>query len=162
MRSIDFKTAPFFSWHVQVAAIGLLVIGVVIFDKSMLGASIIFLACILIYTTHYRLHIDLDKKVYRDYLWIMGLKDGKLCNFHDLSYFFIKKNKVSQTMGLKAATTTVVKEVYDAYLKFSDEEKIHVLTANHKENIVAKLHPISKTLQIDLVDYTDGEAKVVQ
>lgn len=162
MKKIDFKTSPFFSWHVQLAAIGLLVIGVVVFEKSILGGSIIFLACVLIYTTHYRLHIDLDKKVYRDYLWIMGLKDGKLRTFHTLSYFFIKKNKVSQTMGLKAATSTVVKEVYDAYLKFSDEEKIHVLTANDKNKIITKLHPVSKTLQIDLVDYTDGEAKVIQ
>lgn len=68
---------------------------------------------------------------------------------------------MSQTMGLKAATTTVVKEVYDAYLKFSDEEKIHVLTANHKDKIITKLHPVSKALKIDLVDYTIGEAKVL-
>jgi hypothetical protein len=162
MKTIDFKTSPFFSWHVQIAAIGFMVIGVIVFEKSILGGSIIFLACVLIYTTHYRLHIDLDKKVYREYLWIMGLKDGKLRNFHALLYFFIKKNKVSQTMGLKAANTTVVKEVYDTYLKFSDEEKIHILTANQKDKIITKLHPISRALLIDLVDYTDGEAKVVR
>jgi hypothetical protein len=142
-------------------AAGLLVIALVVFEKSILGGLAILLLCAIIFTTHYRLKVDLNKKEYRDYLWILGLKDGKQYSFDTLEYFFIKKNTVSQTMGLKAANTTVVKEVYDSYLKFSDEEKLHILSSGSKENIIKKLMPVSNSLNIKILDYTDGEAKVI-
>lgn len=162
MSIIDFKTSNYFSWHVHAMAAGLLIIALVIIEKSILGGLAILLLCAIIFTTHYRLRIDLDKREYRDYLWILGLKDGKKYSFVAIEYFFIKKNTVSQTMGLKAANTTIAKEVYDAYLKFSEEEKLHVVTANRKDKIVKKLVPVSTSLNIKILDYTDGEAKLIQ
>jgi hypothetical protein len=161
MNIVNFKTSNYFSWHVHVTAVCLIFIALAVLQESILGGLAILLLCAIIFTTHYRLQIDLDKKEYRDYLWILGLKDGKKYSFEGLEYFFIKRNNVSQTMGLKAATTTVVKEVYDAYLKFSDEEKLHVMTAANKDSILKKLLPVSKSLSIKMLDYTDGEPKVL-
>ncbi|GCC51763.1 hypothetical protein SanaruYs_19920 [Chryseotalea sanaruensis] len=161
MKNVDFKTSNYFSWHVHAMAAGLVIIALVVFAKSILGGFAILLVCAIIFTTHYRLKIDFEKKEYRDYLWIFGLKDGKKYSFDALAYFFIKTNRVSQTMGLKAANTTVVKEVYDAYLKFSDDEKLHVISSNTKAKILKKLIPVAENLNIKILDYTDGEAKVI-
>lgn len=162
MSPTDFKTDNYFSWHVRVMAIGVLPVAIMLLEKSVLGSLALLFISVVIFTTHYRLSLDFSKKVYREYLWILGMKDGKPHRFDDLAYFFIKKNISSQTMGLKAATTTVVKEVYDAYLKFSNEEKLHITTTNHKHKLIDKLRPISKQLKIEILDYTEGEVNVIQ
>lgn len=141
---MDFRTSNYFSWHVHVLAVCLIFIALTVFQESIWGGLAILVPCAIIFTTHYRLQINLDNNEYRDYLWILGLKDGKPHRFEKLEYFFIKINNVSQTMGLKAANTTVVKQVCDVYLKFSDDEKLHVMTANRKEIIVKNFYQLPK------------------
>lgn len=116
--------------------------------------------CAFIFTTHYRFRIDLVKKEFQDYLWILGLRQGATVRYEKMEYFFIKKSNVSQTMGLKAATTTVHKEVFDAYLKFSEKEKVFIVSQNSKEKLLSQLHPMATSLQVQIIDYTEGNAVI--
>jgi hypothetical protein len=60
---------------------------------------------------------------------------------------------------MHVASTTIRKEVYDGYLKFSNEEKIHLLTKDNKKEIVERLEEISGKLGVKLIDYSEDEVR---
>lgn len=156
MQQHDFKTYSYFSWHVRVMAIGLSVVGLSLLTTHQFIGILVLLMCLFTFTTHYRLRIDVSKKQFQDYLWIGGLKQGKTLQFENIEYFFIKKSNVSQTMGMRAANTTTHKEIFDAYLKFSEKQKIYVLSADRKENLLRRLRPMANALQVKIVDYSEA------
>ena len=88
----------------------------------------------------------------------MGFKNGEKGKFERVEYVFVKKSAISQKMQLKAANSTIRKEVYDGYLKFSEEEKIHLITKDNKQDVVKKLREISTMLNVKIIDYSKGEA----
>lgn len=158
MKKVDFKTSPYFSGIFIFLGIFLVLIGLSLLFTSMIGAIILLLLGLIIFTTHYRLSIDFDTKTFHDYVWFLGLKNGEKGKFEQVEYVFVKKNAISQKMQLKAANSTIRKEVYDGYLKFSEEEKIHLLTKNNKQDVVKKLREISAMLNVKIIDYSSGEA----
>lgn len=161
MREIDFKTLPYFSGTMTFLGVLLLFSGLWMMSVSILVALALVLLSVIIFTTHYRVSIDLEHKTFCDYLWILGFRRGERGRFDNLEYLFIKKNKVSQTMRLKVASTTIRKEVYDGYLKFSDTNKIHLLTMDDKAKLINRLKVIAQQLDSRVIDYSDGEGKEV-
>lgn len=162
MRVYNFKTSGYFPWHVMAVAILVAFLAFMFLSESILGSVTMLLVSTVILTTHYRLRIDFDKKEFHDYLWIAGFKSGYKGTFESPEYIFIKRSHVSQTMGLKAATSTIRKEVYDAYLKFSEDEKVHLLTKDNKKNLISKLRSIANTLQVKIIDHSEGEARIIE
>lgn len=162
MKTYDFKTSDYFPWHIKLIGGGLAIAGLVaLLSALFIGGIIVLSISVLVLSTHYRCQVDLDKKEYHDYLWVLGMKNGEKKKFEAIEYLFIKKNNISQTMGLRAATTTIQKSVYDGYLKFSDIDKIHIVTKDSKENLIIKLRPISTNLKVDIVDFSDGDPKII-
>ncbi len=161
MKKVDFKTSPYFSGIFIFLGIFLLLIGLAALFIDVMDASILLFVSFMILTTHYRLSIDLDTKTFHDYTWFLGFKNGEKGKFESIEYLFLKKNRVSQKMQLKAANTTVRKEVYDGYIKFSETEKIHLFTKDNKKDILAKLRELSTMLNVRIIDYSDGEAREI-
>lgn len=64
-------------------------------------------------------------------------------------------------MNHLVGSATIQKEIYDGYLKISDQEKIHLITKDNKKNLIEKLSVISTRLKVSLVDYSDGEPKEI-
>lgn len=124
------------------------------FVKPIIGMILWFIS-LIIFTTHYRLRIDPENKVYHDYLWILGFRSGEKGKFITLEYLFIKKNTVSQTMRLRVASSTIQKDVFDGYLKFSDQHKIHLLTLSSKENLINRLKFMAALLKTRIIDYSE-------
>ena len=158
MKNAEFKTSSYFSGIFIFLGIFLALIGLPLLFTSIVGAIILLLLSLIIFTTHYRLSIDFDTKTFHDYVWFLGFKNGEKGKFERVEYVFVKKNAISQKMQLKAANSTIRKEVYDGYLKFSEEEKIHLLTQDNKQDVVKKLREISAILNIKIIDYSRGEA----
>jgi hypothetical protein len=161
MRKIDFRTSAYFSGSFMFTAVILLVVAVPVIFMNLICGIVLLLMSIVIFTTHHRLTVDLDRKVFHDYLWILGLKNGDKGKFENIEYLFINKGKVSQTMNMRVASTTVSKEVYNGYLKFSESDKIHLTTKNNKKDLIEKLRPISAALKVKVYDYSDGAVKEV-
>jgi hypothetical protein len=162
MKVIDFKTSAYFPGALIFSGAVLLLFGVMAFFANIIAGSVMCLIGLLMITTHYRLRIDLQRKVYQDYLWIFGLKKvGETGRFNNIEYLFIRKNKVSQTMSLRVASSTIRKEVFDGYLKFSENVKIHVVTKDNKDHLIKKLSGISALLNVKILDYSDTELKEV-
>jgi|APTNR8051073442_1049403.scaffolds.fasta_scaffold00003_13 hypothetical protein len=155
MNKIDFKTSGYFPGHIMLLGILLVIIGLpVLFIKPLIGLILWFIS-LVIFTTHYRLSIDQDSKVYHDYLWILGFRSGEKGRFNTLEYIFIKKSSISQTMRMRVASSTIQKEVFDGYLKFSDQHKIHLLTLDSKENLINRLKFMASSLKTRLIDYSE-------
>jgi hypothetical protein len=159
MNRIDFKTAGYFSWYIHLAAVFFVILGFALLSINLIASLILFFICLIFFTTHYRLSIDLKNKTYHDYLWILGFRIGEKGSFDSIEYLFIKSSNVSQTMNLRVASSTIRKEVFDGYLKFSEQKKIHLLTMDSKESLLKKLNSISKLLKVAVLDYSENVPK---
>ncbi len=157
MNAIDFKTSGYFSPTITFVGGLLGILGAAVLITNTIAGIIMLLLGFIVVTTHYRISINFDKKIYHDYVWILGFKSGDKCNFENIEYLFIKKNKISQTMSLRVASSTIRKEVYDGYLKFSEDNKLHLLTKDSKNDLIKKLRTISKSLKVKIIDYSEGE-----
>jgi len=155
MKVIDIRTSLYFPGSILFIGVLLLVGSGALFIIKGLVGTIPLLFSAIIFTTHYRLRIDLDSKEYFEYLWILGFKNGEKGKFENIEYLFIKKKKVSQKMNSRASSTIIRSEVYDGYLKFSEENKIHVSTQSTKEKLMNQLSPIASVLNVKIVDYTE-------
>lgn len=161
MRKIDFKTSPYFSSTITLAGTLVGIGGLaIVFTNPILGAILLLLG-IIVLTTHYRLAISLDKKVYHDYVWMLGFRIGDKGSFENIEYLFVKKSKVSQTMHVRVASSTIRKEVYDGFLKFSESHKLHLVTKDSKNELIKKLRVISTALTVKIIDYSEGEPKEI-
>ena len=157
MNAIDFKISGYFSPTINFVGGLLGILGAAVTTTSPLAGIIMLLLGFIVVTTHYRLSINFDKKIYRGFGWILGFKRGDRCDCKNNEYLFIKKNKVRQSMNLRVASSTIRKEVYDGYLKFSEDNKLHLLTKDSKNDLIKKLRSISTTLKVKIIDYSVGE-----
>jgi len=155
MRIIDIRIGQYFSGMVLFFGGVLAFAGLMIIFNYPITGLVLILAGVVIFTTHNRLQVDLDKKTYHDYVWILGLKNGDKGTFDRIEYLFIKRSKVSQTMNSLVSSATIHKYVFDAYLKFSEKKKIYLMTKESKETLTRKLKPIAAALNVDIVDYSD-------
>ena len=162
MKNIDFKTSLYFPWTfiffgalLSAGGIALVVSGSPVIGVVLILVGLTFL------TTHYRFAINFEKKTYHDYVWILGLKNGEEVRFENIEYLFIKKSQVNQTMSMRVASSTIRKEVYDGYLKFSEKDKVHLLTKDNKEDLISKLRVMSSALKVKIIDYSAGEPKEI-
>jgi hypothetical protein len=161
MGVVDFKTGWFFSRVIFFFGVFLAFMGIVGIISNLFLGIIILVVCVIIFTTHYRLNVDFDNKVFLDYVWILGFRRGDIKRFETIEYIFIKTSKVSETMHARIASTTIRKEVFDGYLKFSEDEKIHLMTMDDKNDLIQKLKPISEKLNSRIIDYSEGEAQEI-
>ena len=83
------------------------------------------------------------------------MRSGKKHPYVNIQYIFIKQSRESQTMGLRAANTTIHKYVYDSYLKFSETEKIHLITKDSKEDLISQLQNIAEKIGVEIVDKSE-------
>jgi hypothetical protein len=85
---------------------------------------------------------------------LCGLRIGVEKSFIEIDYVFVKANRQSQTMRLRAVSSTVTSDVFDAYIKFSEDEKIHLVRMNNKAQLLKKVVLFAKMLNIKVIDYT--------
>ena len=161
MRIVDFRTSGYFSGAMIFLGVVLIFAGLLLLAANELVGLILLVLSVPILTTHYRLRIDFDNKSFHDYIWILGIKRGEKGKFETVEYLFIKTSKVSQTMYLESLSTTIRKDVFDGYLKFSADNKIHLMTLDSKDELIRKLRVIAEKLKARIIDYSDGEPREI-
>ncbi|HEY0740963.1 MAG TPA: hypothetical protein VGD40_05845 [Chryseosolibacter sp.] len=163
MSSVDFKTTNYFSGMPYILGFILAPAGLLLlFSPQPVVGGGLLLTGVLILTCHYRLHIDFNKKVYTEYLFLLGLKTAQeKKSFRAIEYVYIKPTKVSQTLNSRVSSTTIQKVQFDGYLKFSDEDKVHLMTLDNKSSLRKRLDPIAATLNTKVIDYSIGNASEV-
>lgn len=159
MNATDFKTSSYFSPLMVFFGVFLLFSSflLITLDFSWI-ALLLVLPAVVILTSHYRFRINWKEKTYHDYIWVLGMKIGDKGTFQTIEYLFIKSNKVHQTMHLRVASSTVFKEVVDAYIRLSPEKKIHLFTRESRHDALVRLREVADLLHVRVVDYTTTEA----
>lgn len=158
---VDFRTCGYFSGTMIFLGVVLSFIGLGVLFISFIIGLMMLLTSIVIFTTHYRIEVNYKTKTVHDYLWIVGLKNGERREFNSIDYLFIKRNKVSQTMNYLSISSTIHKEVYDGYLRVSENHKIHITSKDSLEEMLEKLRPVSVKLGVPIIDYSEGHANEI-
>lgn len=107
-------------------------------------------------TTHYGVEINLKSKQYREYIWILGFRKGEEISFDSIQYLFIKDFRISETFNSRVNSSTIVRNEFRGFVKFSEESKIHIVTKDDYEKMVIQLKKLAKQFDVGLVDYTFG------
>jgi hypothetical protein len=157
----DFRTSSYFPETIRFVSILLIPAGLLFIFVNLIAGAIFLISAVVVLTTHYRLEVDLENKVYRDYVWFLGLKNGKTSRYENIEYLFIKKSKVSQNLNSRISTKTITKNMFDGYLKFNEAEKIHLLTKENKTVLITRLKTMAEGLQVKIVDYSADEPMVL-
>lgn len=158
-KIVDFRTTAYFSWQFQLFAAFMLLLGLsALLSSGFISGGVMLVIAVIIFTTHYRLRVDLTRKVYMDYLWFLGLRNGKRRKFNEVDYLFIKRSKESQKMYHITISTTVYDEVFDAYLRFSERDKVHLFSSRNKAKLLKRLGAIAPSMRLKIVDYTLEES----
>jgi hypothetical protein len=156
-NTIDFKTSNYFTGMPYVLGFILAPIGfILLFSPQVIVAAILLVAGITILSTHYRLSIDHTNKRYTEYVFLLGMKTGvERKSFSSIEYLFIKKVRVSQTLNSRASSRTIQKEQYNGFLKFSELDKVHLMTYESKSVLLKKLRVIADLLGLKIQDYSN-------
>jgi hypothetical protein len=144
----------YFPWTIKIAGIILLPTAIAIISTSPIIAVVMLVTGLIIFTTHYGVCVDKVTSTYKEYTWFLFLKLGKEINFDHVEYLYIKPNKVSRTYNSRIQSATVTDIEYDAYIKFSETEKIHVTHSKHREQVIVKLRKLKDYLNVPILDYT--------
>lgn len=162
-KKFDFRLSSYFPQMILILGVLLGVAGLaLIVSLSFTSGIICIVLGTIILTTSYRLEIDFDKRSYKDYVWFLGIKNGKEKRFEQIEYLFVKKGKLSQQLHSRASSTIIIKDVFNGYLKFSEEEKIHLCTLESKSALVSKLKRMAGALRVKIVDYSADEPVIIK
>lgn len=155
-QPINFRTANYFTGMPYVLGFILAPVGfILLFSPQTTVGVILLVTGIIILSTHYRLEIDYNKKQYTEYVFLLGIKTlVERKAFQAIEYVFIKQTKVSQTLNSRASSTTIQKTQYDGFLKFSEADKIHLMTLENKGLLLKKLRVIASQLNLKILDYS--------
>lgn len=160
--TVDFKLSAYFSLPFLLLGVAMSFFGLMALIEGYWWVTVLLgLVGLLIITTHYRVTINFGNKTFHDYVWLLGMKLGERGSFDAVEYVFLKREKVSETMHGRVASTTIKKEVYDGYLKFSNGNTLHLLTKDSQKAVLRTLRTVAEKLQTTVVDYTKNEARVL-
>jgi hypothetical protein len=156
--SLRIKTANFFPKTVR--AIGAIfgIFGLaMVWTSTVLGLLFIFIA-LVIYTTHYGFEINTSPNFFREYVWVLGYKEGKKSPFKAIEFLFIQRGSFRfLTYSLKEKELPA----YEGYLKFEGRNEVQMLTEVSKEMLITKLKNLAAPLDVEIKDYSEGNPVVI-
>lgn len=150
---IRFKTAYYFPKTVRAigAIFGLFGLAMVL-TSPVLGLLFMFIT-LVIFTTHYGFEISVQPNSVREYIFVLGFKEGKRSPFNSIEFIFVQPGK------LRYLTYSLMEKENDcveAYLKFEGRNEMMMLAMAKKENLITAVKNIAARLKVEIRDYSDG------
>lgn len=144
---IDIFTHHYFPYYMIILGIVLTPLIVIpVYPLLSVGAGVL---SILLLSTHFRLSIDLHRKTYRVYLWILGFKNGREENYQSMEYLYINKLHREDEYGL-VARMSYSKVIYAAYVKLADGATLFIGESTKEHKLLTKAEMLSKKLGIEM------------
>jgi hypothetical protein len=152
------KTAYFFPKTIRAIGAMFCIFGLaMVWTSTILGLLFIFIT-IVIFTTHYGFEIHTRPNYFREYVSVLGLKEGKKMPFKAIEFIFIQRGNFRfLTYGLREKELPA----FEAYLKFEGRNEVQMLTEVNKDNLLNKLRNLAKPLNVPIRDYSDGDPVTV-
>jgi hypothetical protein len=123
-------------------------------DHVITPLFLLLLSCIF-FTSHYGLVIDTEKRRYREYISILGVRQGTEKTYGSISGILLTCSYPSQTMySFSHHATTVSWKEFDSYLEFGDGHRVHLISRRRKKKLLKKIQCISRDLSVKVLDET--------
>jgi hypothetical protein len=151
---IDIKFGALFPWHVRFVAIGAIVVAFAVLQNYWWVSLLILAASFFVLVSHEGTEINTANKTFRSYTSFLIFKTGEVEKYSAVEKVFI--NSGNQSMKMYSAhtslSTTITERVFNAYIKFSNGEKVHLLTSKSKEDVIKKLTPLTHALRVEILE----------
>lgn len=153
---IDIKSGSLFPWQFRIVAVLVIIAAIAIILDHFWVSSVLILAGVFALVSNEGTEVDVNNQTYREYTSFFFVKTGKFSPYSGAEKIFLTKGKRSQQMYTAHTTHSSVFEnvVYNAYLKLSSGEKIHLLTGKDKDRVIKRLVPLSTGLNVEITDHT--------
>lgn len=119
---IDFAVSDYFEGFFRVLGGILAPVGIFALTQNLAAGAIILLLVVVIFTSKYRLRIDLAAGTYKEYLWILGFVNGEEKRFRTIGSVFVRAEHYSQRINSVVVTREIRLTVYAVYIVADDEE----------------------------------------
>jgi len=155
---IRIKTVPYFPKTVRAIGMVFCIFGLAMIWRSpVIGLLFLFIAAVTL-TTHYGFEININPNSFREYVWVLGWKDGQLAPFKAIEFLFVQGGTYTfLTYGLQEKTLPAS----EAYLKFEGRNEVQFLVDTDKERLVMRMKPISEFLSVEVKDYSNGYPTII-
>ncbi|UII19173.1 hypothetical protein [Fulvivirga ligni] len=118
---------------------------------------LLILIGVLMIITEKGFQFNLDANKYREYYDIAGLKLGSWEKYHSAQKIYVNSAMMSQRIYSRvSASSTFTNQVFNAYLKLDDDNKLHLKGMKNKEKLLKKLEPLCNAFGLEVVDNTNG------
>lgn len=153
---IDIKYGLLLPWTFRLLAACAIILGLSAWQTNPWVTIVIGVAGFFALVAHEGTEINPATKTYREYTSFFFFKTGRFKPYAEIELIFINRAKESQQMYTAHTThsSTFENMVYNAYLKFSNGEKIHLQKTKNKEKLMAVLKPLSEAVQVEVTDNT--------
>jgi hypothetical protein len=109
---------------------------------------------LVILTTHYATEIDLSKKVYQDYLFLLGMRlEKEEKRFKHIDRLIVTKGNYSQTLNSRISSRQMDWSDYTGKL-ITDSDVLDLLTHTDKRSLILGLAPFAEFLKVGIEDRT--------
>jgi hypothetical protein len=100
--------------------------------------------------------IDLSRKTFLEYKSFYFIKSGTRESFSGMEKIFINTSKSRQQMYTAHTTKSSIYEnmEYNAFLKFDDGTKVHLLKKRKKDDLLKRINNIAAKLGVPVEDHT--------
>jgi len=158
MKSIRLKTASFFPKTVRAIGAVFCIFGLgMVWTSPIIGLLFLFITIVL-FTTHYGFEIMLAPNSFREFVWVLGWKEGKSSAFKAVEFLFIQRGTFR---FLTYALREQEQPAFEGYLKFEGRNEVHALTDVDKDRLITKMQALAKTLNVPIKDYSEGNPIIV-
>lgn len=156
-KTIDIRTGTLFPFHFIALGASLLIGGIVVLTTGnmILALILLFIGAVMV-TGYEGTEISPSSNTYREYKSFLFIKNGEVKRYDGIEKIFINSGKVSQKMNppftSRAATYTSTE--YNAWLKFTDGNKIFLKSDRDKVRLMNKLRAPASSLNTTIADLT--------
>jgi hypothetical protein len=128
-----------------------------IIGESVILNAILLLIGTLQLTTHQRLDIDLTKKIYSEFYWLLGIKLNNYTEtYQEITALVCSSGSYSQQYG-KYNRRFISGTMYKGYIELKDQEPLFVGRSKSKQGMMKKLTKLSAQLKLPVSDKTNDE-----
>ena len=151
---IDIRFGLLLPWTFRLLAACAIILGLSAWQTNPWVTIIIGVAGFFALVTAEGTEINPANKTYREYTSFFVFKTGRFESYDHIERIFINRSKESQQMYTARTlhSSTFEDTIYNAYLKFSNGEKIHLQKTKNKEKLMAVLKPLSDAVRVEVTD----------
>ena len=154
-RRISIRTERLFPFQFLVLGGVFLFAGLVTLVIKPFISPVLLLLGGLILTGFRGVEFDTNQQQYREFNSLLLIRFGKWNPYSKVEKIYVNAVNTSQYVYTKVTTgTTFRNREYNAYIKFDNGTKVHLMVRKNKEKLMKQLKPVADLFSIPLTDNT--------